>query len=344
MSAPDQARLLRAYAELPNGIPDGARLNERSFVLGRDGRLHNHNHAFIDDYPLLARRFGEKVPIAQDSGQAALRFYDSCGVKRLSEAAILSQTKIGNPQDEPHRIGATKTRRQLDSNKFRSGLSALINREIAERPGIAMKRLQASELPRIQSLVFVDVISHEYQLGSDRVIIDARHLWKDTTLYIVLPQSRSAFRDTVSIALAEAIFGSSRSARMFASAIYRLLECNSTEEIADFLDYRGIPWQMDSLFEAWELERDADRIGDSMAASLVSRERRAAAEQSRSSDSARTPDPAPASRYLPPIEEVVAQEVSPVGIHISSGAGETGGSGGGWSMVAARSGVGSHSR
>ena len=66
--------------------------------------------AFVDDYPQLTELLGAAVPIAEDLGQGALRFYDSCGVKRLSDAAILSRTQIGNPQEEPNRIGATKTR------------------------------------------------------------------------------------------------------------------------------------------------------------------------------------------------------------------------------------------
>ena len=156
--------------------------------------------------------------------------------------------------------------------------------------GLGAAPLPASQLPRIQSLVFVDTISHEYQLGGVSVTIQARHLWKCTTLYVVSPQSRTAFRDTVSYALAEAVTGSSGSARMFASAIYRLLECNSAEEIAGFLAHRGIPWQMNLPFETWEMESEedwnrehsqsdgelvAEQIGDSLTANLLSRASRA---------------------------------------------------------------------
>ena len=86
VSNADRSRLLRAYAELRDGIPDGAGLNGQPFVLARDGRLHNPSHAFIDDYPQLAELLGASVPISEGLGQAALRFYDSCGVRRLSEA------------------------------------------------------------------------------------------------------------------------------------------------------------------------------------------------------------------------------------------------------------------
>lgn len=328
MSNADRSRLLRAYAELRDGIPDSVGLNGQPFVLGRDGRLHNPSHAFIDDYPQLAELLGASVPIAEDSGQAALRFYDSCGIKRLSEAAILSRTRMGNPQDEPNRIGATKTRRQLDSSVFRSGLSELINREISERTGLGAAPLLTSQLPRIQSLVFIDAISHEYQLGGVSVTIQARHLWKCTTLYVVLPQSRTAFRDTVSYALAEVVTGSSGSARMFVSAIYRLLECNSTEEIADFLAHRGISWQMNLPFEAWEMESEedwnrehsqsdgeliAEKIGDSLTANLLSRASRASTDPPAPSDRTGTVETKRGGRDLPPIDEVVTQEVTPAG-------------------------------
>ena len=36
-------------------------------------------HAFVDDYPQLTELLGAAVPIAEDLGQGALRFYDSCG-------------------------------------------------------------------------------------------------------------------------------------------------------------------------------------------------------------------------------------------------------------------------
>ena len=223
VSNTDRSRLLRAYAELQGGIPDGAGLDGQPFVLGRDGRLHDPEHSFIDDHPQVAEQLGASVPIAQDSIQAALHFYDSCGVRRLSEAAIPSPPQIGDPQDVPNRIGATKTRRQLDSSIFRSALSALINREISDRPGLAVRPLQPNKLPRVKSIDFVDAISQEYHLAGISVTVQASHLWESTTLYVALPPSRTVFRDTVSYALAEAATGSSGIARMLVSAIYRLL-------------------------------------------------------------------------------------------------------------------------
>ena len=160
------------------------------------------------------------------------------------------------------------------------------------------------------------------------VTIQARHLWKCTTLYVVLPQSRTAFRDTVSYALAEVVTGSSDSARMFVSAIYRLLECNSTEEIADFLAHRGIPWQMNLPFEAWEMESEedwnrehsqsdgeliAEKIGDSLTANLLSRASRASTDPPAPSDRTGTVETKRGGRDLPPIDEVVTQEVTPAG-------------------------------
>ncbi len=344
----DRLRLLRAYAELRDGIPDGAELNEQPIVLGRDGRLHEPDHVFIDDYPQLAELLGASVPVAEDSGQTALGFYLSCGVRRLSEAAILSQTRMGDPQDEPSRIGATKTKRQLGSDSFRSGLSALINREISERPGLGATPILASQLPKIQSIVFVDAISHEYELDGVSATIQARHVWKPEALYVVYPQTRNAFRDTVSYALAEAVVGSSGGARMFASSIYRLLECDTTEEIAGVLAHRGISWQMGLRFEAWETEGGADwneddqhpdsesileQIGDSVAANLKRRAIRMVTDPSLPPGGTRTTDPKPEIRELPPINEVVAQEVTPAGTHISTGVGGigSGGVGGGWS-------------
>ena len=61
VSSTDRSRLLRAYAELRSGIPDGAGLNGRPFVLGRDGHLHDLSHAFVDDYPQLAELLGASV-------------------------------------------------------------------------------------------------------------------------------------------------------------------------------------------------------------------------------------------------------------------------------------------
>ena len=349
VSNADRSRLFHAYTELRNGIPDRAGLSGWSFILGRDGHLHDPSQVFVDDYPQLAELLGAAVPIAADLGQGALGFYDSYGVKRLSEAAILSRTEIGDPQEEPNRIGATKTRRQLDSGSFRSALSALINREISERASGGATPVQASQLPRIQSMVFVDSISREYELAGINVTLAASHLWNGTTLYVVSPQTRSVFRDTVSYALAEVVADSSSSARMLVSAIYRLLECGSTEEIAGFLAHRGIPWQSDLPFEAWELEREADRneedqqadggsiaeqIRDSLTANLMKRADRAATDPSPSSDGASTTDREPKGQDLPPIEEVVAQEVTLAGTHISvAGGGGAGGGGGGsgWS-------------
>ena len=136
---------------------------------------------------------------------------------------------------------------------------------------------------------------------------------------------------------------------MFVSAIYRLLECNSSEEIADFLAHRGIPWQMNLPFEAWEMDEEADwneeeqqrdgesiaeQIGDSLTANLVRRASHFPTDLSRPSGKLHTTDPEPVRRELPPIGEVVAQVVTPVGTHISTSGGSGtggGGGGGGWS-------------
>ena len=344
VSIEDRSRLLRAYAELRGGIPDRSELNGRPFILSRDGRLRDPKHVFVDDYPQLTDALGSAVPIAEDQGQSSLRFYDLCGVKRLSNAAVPSNPQIGNPQQAPNRIGATKTKRQLDSVIFRSALSALINREISERSGTGAAPLQASQLPRIESLVFVDSISQEYQLSDVSATIQSRHLWQCANLYLVSPQDRTVFRDTVSYALAEAATGSTGNARMFVPAIYRLLECNSSEEIVDFLTHRGISWQMNQPFEAWDMERGADRgeehqlddesiaeqIGGSVITNLKSRSGKAATNPPRSSRKPHTTDPEPVRRELPPIEEVVAQEATTVGTQISTRwAGGTSGGGGG---------------
>ncbi len=347
VSNADRLRLRRAYAELRNGIPDGAGFGGLNFVLCRDGRLRNPNHAYIDDYPQLAILLGDRVPIADDIGQGALRFYDSCGVKRLSDAAILSRTQIGSSQEEPNRIGVTKLKRQLDSRVFRSALSVLINREVSERPGVDAAPLRVSHLPRIESLVFVDSILHKYQLGDVCATIQARHLWQGETLYVVSPQTRTTFRDTVSYALAETLTGSTGNARMCVSAIYRLLDCNSSEEIAEFLVHRGIPWQMNLTFEDWGLEREADwsedqhsdgesiaeQFGDSLTASLVRRAGNAATNPIRTPGKPLTTDPKSVRRELPPIEEVLAQELTTVGTQITARGvgGVSRGGGGGWS-------------
>ena len=200
LSNSDRSRLLRAYSELPNGIPDDRVPTGRPFVLGRDGRLHYPVQVVIDDYPQLAELLTTSVSFVEDSSQAAVRFYASCGVRRVSEAATLSGFQLGSRKDEPNRIGAAKVRRQLESNSFRSGMSALVNREIADRPGLNVTPISATQLPRIQSLVFVDAITLEYQLDNVNVTVQARHLWDPTTLYVALTQSRTAFRDAVSYA------------------------------------------------------------------------------------------------------------------------------------------------
>ena len=345
VSNADRFRLLRAYAALQGGIPDGAGLDGQPFVLGQDGRLHKPENSFIDDHPQVAEQLDASVPIAQDSNQAAFHFYNSCGVKKLSEAAIPSPPQIGDPQDAPNRIGATKTRRQLDSSIFRSVLTALINREISDRHGLDVGLVTPNKLPRVEAIEFVDTISQEYQLAGMSVTVQASHLWESTTLYVALPQSRAAFRDAVSYALAEAATGSSGIARMLVSAIYRLLECNSTEEIADFLAHRGIPWQMEFSTEAWETDWNeehsqpddeliTERISDSLASSLERRARRDGTDTPRTSDPPRTSKSKPRNRTLPQISEVMAKEITPVGTHISSGVGGTGGGGGGGGWTA----------
>ena len=150
---------------------------------------------------------------------------------------------------------------------------------------------------------------------------------KGATLYVVSPQTRTAFRDTVSYALAEAVTESAGNARMFVSAIYRLLECNSSDEIADFLVHRGIPWQMNLPFEAWQMESGADwsedqqpdgesiaeQIRDSLTANLVRRASTAPANPSTCvwQNPCTLPTRSRCAGNYHRIEEVVVQEVDP---------------------------------
>ena len=318
VSASDRSRLLQAYSELEDGIPDGTGLTRQSFVLGRDGRLHDPGHAFIDDHPQLAEQLGATVPIAQDSSQAALRFYDSCGVRRLSEAAIPSPPQIGDPQDAPNRIGAAKTRKQLKSSTFRSALSALINREVSDRKVPTVSPTRADRLPRVESITFVDAISQEYKLVGASVSVQAHHHWEGTTLYVALPPSRNHFRDYVSYALVEAATGSTAIAKMLSTSIYRLLECGSTEEIAGFLAHRGIPWQMDLPFEDWDREHPqpddeliAEQIGGLLTSSLEGRAGRTEADPPPSSGREPPAEPKREDRILPSIDKVKAYEIAP---------------------------------
>ena len=344
----DRRRLLRAYTELPNGIPDDSRLTRRSFVLGRDSHLHEPSRIFIDDYPQLAELFAPSVPFVEDSNQAALRFYASCGVRRLSEIAILLQSKIGNAIDAPNRIGVTKTKRQLNSASFRSSLLALAKREMADRHEPTTTGLKANRLPRIETLTFVDSISREYRLGSTRARIPINYYWAGVSHLVVATQSRTAFRDAVSYALAEAVSDSPRTAQMLASAIYRLLECDSSEEIAEFLANRGIPWQRDVESEVWGEETDSEGLGEhpriddeSIAEHIRASLQRASLSKQTNQSGTSTPTPPnqpntaeskPQSRVLPPIGDVVATEIPSSGTPIAIPVGGSGGGGvgGGW--------------
>ncbi len=350
VSNSDRSRLLRAYAELRNDVSDLAGRIGRPFVLGRDGYLRHPSNVYIDDFPQLTELLGERVSFAEDSTQTALSFYLGCGVKKLSEAVVFHRPSVGDTKDGPNRLGATKTRRQLASDSFISAFSALVNRETADRPGLAAGPLLATQFPRVESLIFVDFVSQECKLGDISVELQPSHFLDGATLYVAWTQRRTAFRDAVSLALAEAVTGSSGSAQLIAPAIYRLLECNTTEEITEYLAQRGIPWRRHVPLEIWDVEGEtagdgshqaqdresiAEQIRDSLTANLLRRASQTKTGSPTSSSRTSTTQSSPKRRLLPPIDEVVTREIAVSGTHISTSAGGAGsgggGGGGGWS-------------
>ena len=344
----DQQRLVAAYSMLRDGIPVGAVSPVKPYILGRDTRLFDPQDLLVDDFPKLAKRLEvDDVPFAWDFEQSALSFYYSSGVRRLTDAVTLKNTRLGDQQEEPARLGAAKIRRQLDSIAFRSAFAELIKREIADHRSLDMGFSQTGQFPDIQTLAFVDELSREYKLDDNQVSVPAKYLFADATLHVVVPESRAQLRSTVSFALAEAAIGSPKGAQMLVSVIYRLLDCGSTEDIADFMEQRGIPWKKIEKREIWDNEPDwgtesgqfdGETVAGQIAGHIASNlDRRAGVTGSGNTDSRRDfniATPKAKNRTLPPIDTVVARVSRRSGSLIVAGSGGGGGAGitgGSWS-------------
>ena len=217
--------------------------------------LHSLNEAVveqyvIDDSPHLADALVEQgVPIffADAENSESLRFYESAGVKKLTDVCKSVGIKVGDAAPTPPGLRSDDLLDVVHSSEFASAVVALTEYELTTRskfksisPRVLQERLQACT-----RVVFVSDIQVAYRVSGHIASVQREVLMDDDRFVCVTVRSESELRGLLSEAIAHhlgEVVADISVQRTLSDSIYRLLDSPSSSQMEKYLRNRGVNW------------------------------------------------------------------------------------------------------
>jgi len=259
-----ERRALRlAYSKL-DGLPVDLPSETRA-LLGMDGRVYSiedarSNKYLIDDDPRMAhniRRTGLAIAFADLEEPGCRRFYQASGVRLLTEVRRPLDVKIGEEHKGPVWFRESYELAQLHRYSFAAAVSA-IAAAIDGSQHIVASQLHVL-LGDIHDVRFVRSIETAYDLSGSEVSVPSDFVLLDGSIFLVPVHSRSEINGRVARCIASLLDATAFTQHTFSDSIYRLLTCDTTEEINRYLEQRGITVSLHEPGEEEPLESDPDQ-------------------------------------------------------------------------------------
>ena len=320
------------------------------WLLDEDGHLHTTTDAgsgrFVieNDVPLGSelRRLNAPIAFADNSNPNITSFFRRLDVKLLTEIRTKGQERVGASRLAPKWFREDEYVRRLVGADFRSALEAVAGRDFPKNSDVLEQvRRTLKRLEDLESVVFVDNIVSDYHVRGKRVEIGTKYAWTGNYIYLTWVRSKAGLEGVLASLLAGRCLpdGLGDHAR-FSDSIFRLIACQTSRDLREYLEQRGIRWR--PLIED-EDHGSEDYLGDVEEAIRAAVWPRNTSSMSEGLPCSRDDEPAgykenPDSDAtepltLPPIEAVNARIVQPSS-DWSYSPGPSGGSwggGGGWS-------------
>ncbi|HEX6040550.1 DUF3883 domain-containing protein [Longimicrobium sp.] len=245
----DRDALRAAYAHLTgrlNTLPPDARV-----FMDRDGRLHTANdvaaHRYvIDDDPGMAAALAtEETPIAFAAAEpATLPFLYDQGVASLRNARSLIRYRAG-AEHTPHEwLDSEGTLNRMQDPVFASALSAYFSARSRRRGGRGEDQARAlgQRLELLVGLKTVRELYAEYGIAGHTIQVPCRVGIEADHVLIAGARRKQEFMDLIARALADFLAAEHEDTFEIADPIYRLLACADAQEMRQYLNDRGVPW------------------------------------------------------------------------------------------------------
>jgi len=258
-----ERRALRlAYTKLdvlPAGLP-----SETRALLGMDGRLYSIEDArsdkyLIDDDPRMAqnvRRVGLAIAFADLEDPNCRRFYQASGVRLLTEVRRPLDIKVGEEHKGPGWFRESYELAHFHRYSFAAAVSAIAAASDGSQH-IAASQLHV-RLGEIHDVRIVRSIERTYDLSGSEVNVASDFVRLDGSIFLVPVHSRSELHGRIAQCIAGLFDTTASTQHTFSDSIYRLLTCETTEEINRYLEQRGITVSLHEPGEEEDLESDPD--------------------------------------------------------------------------------------
>ena len=323
---------------LPSDVP---------WLLDDTGNLHTTPDAisgrFVieDDVPLGTELRSMKAPVSfADGGDPKIAsIFRKQGVKLLTEVRQKIRDRIGRRRDTPNWFRDEEYLRLLKNPDFGSALKAMAGRDF---PGNTLEQIQRmmERLTALKKIVFAEDIYVDYRIGETKLAVSADFAWKDDEIHLAWVRSRAGLVGMLASLIAGECIPDVAAHARFSDSVFRLINCENSRDIQNYLELRGIRWHpvskvddeddVDYMRDLEEIVRTAVLPRNSSQEATIPK-LSGGVDQTESTDKPDTDTDAPIT--LPPINEVNARivESSSNWTYSPSVSVRSLGGGGGWS-------------
>ncbi len=347
LTGPERRSLRMAYVRLPK-LPSSITSGTRA-LLADDGYVYTGEDArsgkyLIDDDPRMAtvvRKAGLEIAFADLENDLCRHFYLASGIPLLTEARRAAGAKVGNERKGASWFRESMQLERLHRQAFASAVSKIAS--AIDGSGRATTNQLVRRLRKVRGIRFVSSIETTYRLADSEVSVPADVIVDGDAILLAPVRSRSELDGRIARAVASLLGAAASQQHSLSDAIYRLLTCETPEEIGRYMEQRGVPWRDDEDHEkAGEQEEifgEADDVRKSVNEELLrAMLSQPAAQRSRPVESRLQVDAEAEQEAhlspLPPLDQVHLQELDAAELPVRQNAGRyrgRAGSGEGWS-------------
>ncbi len=249
LSGGDQKAIHAAYIRC-DGMPSV--LSDVPWLLDDSGHLHKQSeitsgHFVIEDNLALAkelRKVGAPVSFADDANPAIISFFHRLGVKYLTEVRENVDQKIGKLRSSPNWFREEEYVRRLGRADLGLALEAIAARDFSGNSRVVERIHGAAErLSSIERIAFADGIYVDYRVGRTIVEISAKSAWIGDRIYLTWVRGRAGLEGTLASLIAQECLPDAADHARFSDSVYRLITCEKSRDIQEYLEGRGIKWR-----------------------------------------------------------------------------------------------------
>ena len=319
------------------------------WLLDEVGHLHTRSDAvsgrFVieDDVPLGTelRRLSAPVAFADNANPGITSFFRGQAVKLLTEIRTKVRDRVCGIRSAPKWFRDEEYVQRLARPEFRSALEAMAARDFPGNSDVLVRiRKTTKRLGGLDRITFVDDIFTDYHVGTQLVAVSTKYTWTDSIFHLTWVRSRSGLEGILASLIARECLPDGRGDHArFSDSIFRLITCQTTGDLREYLEQRGIRWRPETNDDDHDSEDYMGDVEEAVRAAIHSRD---TSSESTGFPSSRDPGltgpkgpnlDLTGPLTLPPIHAVNARIVQPSG-DWSYSPGSSGGSwggGGGWS-------------